>query len=74
MKTALLEREPPSKEKSTTLAKPSRIKWFCEIEIDDVPLVGGKTAALGEMFRKLAPKVLNQVASAGTWRTLNRAE
>lgn len=32
---------------------PSYIKWFKEIGIDDVPLVGGKTASLGEMFREL---------------------
>jgi pyruvate, water dikinase len=34
----------------------SYIKWFAEIGIEDVPLVGGKTASLGEMFRKLSPK------------------
>ena len=28
---------------------------FSEIGIDDVPLVGGKNAALGEMYRELAP-------------------
>jgi pyruvate, water dikinase len=32
------------------------IKWFREIGIKDVPLVGGKTASLGEMFRELTPK------------------
>ena len=32
------------------------IKWFSEIGIKDVPLVGGKTASLGEMFRELTPK------------------
>ena len=32
------------------------IKWFREIGIEDIPLVGGKTASLGEMFRKLSPK------------------
>ncbi|MGN6546533.1 MAG: phosphoenolpyruvate synthase [Aureliella sp.] len=29
------------------------IKWFSEITIDDVPLVGGKNASLGEMVREL---------------------
>jgi len=29
------------------------IKFFKEIGIDDVPLVGGKTASLGEMYREL---------------------
>lgn len=32
------------------------IKWFAEITIDDVPLVGGKNASLGEMVRELAGK------------------
>src|SRR5687767_5172362 len=31
------------------------VKQFCEIGIDDVPVVGGKNASLGEMFRELAP-------------------
>ncbi|HIE33487.1 MAG TPA: phosphoenolpyruvate synthase, partial [Thermodesulfobacteriaceae bacterium] len=32
------------------------ILWFDEIGIKDVPLVGGKNASLGEMFRNLTPK------------------
>ncbi|MEO7099646.1 MAG: phosphoenolpyruvate synthase [Luteolibacter sp.] len=32
------------------------IKWFEDTTIDDVPLVGGKNASLGEMFRELAGK------------------
>ena len=32
------------------------IKWFRELSIGDIPLVGGKNASLGEMFRELAPK------------------
>lgn len=36
---------------------PSRfILWFEQITIDDVPLVGGKNASLGEMCRELAAK------------------
>lgn len=35
---------------------PSFIKWFSDIGIDDVPLVGGKNASLGEMVRELAGK------------------
>jgi pyruvate, water dikinase len=31
------------------------IRWFSEIGIDDVALVGGKNASLGEMLRELAP-------------------
>jgi pyruvate,water dikinase len=32
------------------------VRWFEEIGIEDVPLVGGKNASLGEMYRALAPK------------------
>ncbi len=32
------------------------IKWFTDITIDDVPLVGGKNASLGEMVRELTAK------------------
>ena len=35
------------------------IKWFKDTSIDDVPLVGGKTASLGEMYRSLTPKGIN---------------
>jgi pyruvate,water dikinase len=31
------------------------IRWFDEIGLDDLPLVGGKNASLGEMFRELSP-------------------
>lgn len=29
------------------------VRWFNEIKIEDVPLVGGKNASLGEMYREL---------------------
>lgn len=32
----------------------SFIRWFEEIGIEDVPVVGGKNASLGEMYRELA--------------------
>lgn len=32
------------------------ILWFDEIGIEDVPLVGGKNASLGEMYRALRPE------------------
>ena len=32
------------------------IKWFEEISITDIPMVGGKNASLGEMFRTLTPQ------------------
>ena len=30
------------------------IRWFGEIGIDDIPLVGGKNASLGEMYSELS--------------------
>lgn len=35
------------------------ILWFDEIDIEDVPLVGGKNASLGEMIRELRDKGIN---------------
>ncbi len=35
------------------------IRWFKELSIDDVPLVGGKNASLGEMYRELAEQGIN---------------
>jgi pyruvate,water dikinase len=32
------------------------IKWFADITIDDLPMVGGKNASLGEMVRELTAK------------------
>ncbi|MFA5392212.1 MAG: phosphoenolpyruvate synthase [Candidatus Paceibacterota bacterium] len=37
----------------------SYIRWFKDISIKDVPLVGGKNASLGEMYRYLTPKGIN---------------
>ena len=33
-----------------------RIRWFREIGLGDVALVGGKTASLGELYNRLTPK------------------
>ncbi len=35
------------------------IRYFKDIGIDDVPLVGGKNASLGEMYRELTPHGVN---------------
>ncbi|UCF72670.1 MAG: phosphoenolpyruvate synthase [Deltaproteobacteria bacterium] len=35
------------------------VLWFDEITIDDVPLVGGKNASLGEMYQHLSSKGVN---------------
>lgn len=32
------------------------IRWFNELSLEDVPLVGGKNASLGEMYRELTPQ------------------
>jgi len=38
------------------MSEKSFIMWFEEIGIDDVPLVGGKNASLGEMYQHLTSK------------------
>ena len=38
---------------ATTHKKAESIRWFSEITLADVPLVGGKNASLGEMVREL---------------------
>ena len=35
---------------------PRFIRWFDDIGIEDIPLVGGKNASLGEMYRELTPR------------------
>lgn len=35
------------------------VLWFDQLGIEDVPLVGGKNASLGEMYRELNPKGVN---------------
>src|SRR3989344_4046932 len=35
------------------------ILWFKNLTIEDVPLVGGKNASLGEMYRHLTKKKVN---------------
>ena len=50
------------------------IRWFKELTIDDIPLVGGKNASLGEMYRELQAqgvKVPNGFAiTANAYRAL----
>jgi pyruvate, water dikinase len=53
--------------------------WFDEIRIEDVPIVGGKNASLGEMYQDLAPqgvKIPNGFASTSDayWHFLNSAD
>jgi pyruvate,water dikinase len=51
------------------------IRWFEETTIDDVPLVGGKNASLGEMYRELTKKGVKipngfSVTADAYWHTL----
>ncbi|MDP1589108.1 MAG: phosphoenolpyruvate synthase, partial [Prosthecobacter sp.] len=38
----------------STPSSPRFIRWFADISIGDIPLVGGKNASLGEMFHELS--------------------
>jgi pyruvate,water dikinase len=40
-------------------ARGALIRWFADIGIDDIALVGGKNASLGELYRELAPRGVN---------------
>ncbi|MBA4149518.1 MAG: phosphoenolpyruvate synthase [Verrucomicrobia bacterium] len=44
----------PSVTSSRRITESSFIRWFSEIGIEDIPVVGGKNASLGEMYRELA--------------------
>ncbi|MEJ2005091.1 MAG: PEP/pyruvate-binding domain-containing protein, partial [Cyclobacteriaceae bacterium] len=55
------------------------IKYFNEIDIEDIPEVGGKNASLGEMYQKLTSKGIQvpdgfAVTSAAYWQFLKEAE
>ena len=39
--------------------KENFVKWYSEVGIADVPIVGGKNAALGEMYSNLVPLGVN---------------
>ncbi|MCS6287210.1 MAG: phosphoenolpyruvate synthase [Nitrospira sp.] len=54
------------------------VRWFADIGIEDVPLVGGKNASLGEMYRELAAKGVKvpngfAVTAQGYWDFLREA-
>ncbi len=55
--------------------KSKYIRWFEETTIDDVPIVGGKNASLGEMYRELTSKGVKipngfSVTAEAYWHTL----
>ncbi len=41
------------------MSKPAYVRWFKDIGLDDVGLVGGKTASLGELYSALSPQGLS---------------
>ncbi|GAB4265444.1 MAG: phosphoenolpyruvate synthase [Methylomicrobium sp.] len=54
------------------------IRWFEELTIDDIPLVGGKNASLGEMYRELGAEGIRvpngfAITAAGYRHMLDRA-
>ena len=40
----------------STAMKTDYVRWFDQVGIADVPIVGGKNASLGEMYQALAPR------------------
>ena len=42
------------------MTEPKYVRWFAEITYDDIPLVGGKNASLGEMYHELTPLGVRQ--------------
>ena len=42
------------------------VLWFDEIGINDIPIVGGKNASLGEMIGQLTPKGVNVPTGVAT--------
>ncbi len=54
------------------------IKWFSEVNLDDIPLVGGKNASLGDMYQELTPKGVKvpngfAITAEAYWYVLNSA-
>lgn len=54
------------------------IRWFKQVTLEDVPLVGGKNASLGEMYRELTPKGVKipngfATTSAAYWHVIHSA-
>jgi pyruvate,water dikinase len=57
------------------MARAHFIRWFHEIGLADLALVGGKNASLGEMFRELSPKGVKipngfAITAEGYWSVL----
>jgi pyruvate,water dikinase len=71
---------------STTVTAVTNIRWFRDIRLDDVGLVGGKNASLGELYSVLSEQGVrvpngfaltadayrNALTEAGAWERLHR--
>ncbi len=57
-------------------SKSALVRWFSEIDIEDIPDVGGKNASLGEMYQQLTPRGVNVpngfATTAGAYRQFLR--
>jgi len=67
------------------MSGPDYVRWFGNLNLDDVPLVGGKNASLGELYRELTPLGVNMpngfavtakafrdaLTAAGSWDALH---
>lgn len=68
------------------MTSPDYVRWFKDIRLDDVPLVGGKTASLGELYSELSPQGISvpngfaltaeayrhALTEAGAWQELHK--
>jgi pyruvate,water dikinase len=71
---------------SNAVSEPNYVRWFRDIRLGDVPLVGGKNASLGELYAVLsrdgvkvpngfaltAPAYRDALTAAGAWERLHR--
>ena len=49
----------PGRQAMNSKSEQRYIRWFDEIGIGDIAIVGGKNASLGELYRELVPKGIN---------------
>src|SRR3989344_4458613 len=74
----LAGKERKEKQKLDATKNGKRILWFDEINIKDIPLVGGKNASLGEMYNNLKSKGISvpngfAVTSFSYWEFLEKS-